>query len=52
MRVAFLPTGAFGRYATRRVADGADLAHLKPPCVNVREETLPELGVAYQVRCQ
>ena len=43
LRVTFLPLGAFGRYTSQRIADGADLAHIKPPHVNVKEETLREL---------
>ena len=45
LQVSFLPTGAFGRYTQQRIADGADLAHIKPPHVNVREEILRELAV-------
>jgi hypothetical protein len=38
-----LPRGSFANYTTRRKAEGADLAHLKPPHVNPSNEVLTEL---------
>jgi hypothetical protein len=32
--VSYLPKGAFDNYTTQRQAQGADLAHLKPPHIN------------------
>jgi len=43
LRVTILPSGAFARYISKRAAEGADLAHLKPPHVNAEEETVSEL---------
>lgn len=34
VKVRLLPRGAFAAYRTRRQAEGADLAHLKPPHIN------------------
>ena len=34
VEVNLLPQGAFGNYTARRRAEGADLAHLKPPHIN------------------
>ena len=44
LRVTFLPQGAFGRYTSKRIVEGAELAHLKPPHVNVTEEAIYELA--------
>jgi len=38
--VTLLPRGAFASYTARRQAEGADLAHLKPPHVNPSDEVL------------
>jgi len=38
--VTLLPRGAFASYIVQRQAEGADLAHLKPPHVNPSEEVL------------
>jgi len=35
LRVTMLPRGAFGRYISDQQAAGAELAHLKPPQINV-----------------
>ena len=56
VKVTLLPSGAFANYTARRRAEGADLAHLKPPHINPSEkvlslllskpETLPKVKVA------
>jgi len=38
--VTLLPPGAFASYTAQRQAEGADLAHLKPPHVNPSEKVL------------
>lgn len=38
--VTLLPRGAFANYTSRRQAEGADLAHLKPPHINPPEKVL------------
>ncbi|MEA2085566.1 MAG: hypothetical protein U9O84_00730, partial [Chloroflexota bacterium] len=38
--VTLLPRGAFANYMSRRQAEGADLAHLKPPHINPSERVL------------
>jgi len=38
--VTLLPRGAFASYMSRRQAEGADLAHLKPPHINPSEKVL------------
>lgn len=40
VRVTQLPTGAFARYTTQKQAEGADLAHLKPPHISPSPEVL------------
>ena len=50
--VDLLPRGAFARYTAQRQAEGADLAHLKPPHLNPSDKILalllgkPEAAVA------
>jgi hypothetical protein len=39
VEVTLLPGGTFTRYISDRRAEGADLAHLKPPHINPSEET-------------
>jgi hypothetical protein len=56
VEVTLLPRGTFADYMSRRQAEGADLAHLKPPHVNpsdkvlslllARPEAVPEVKVA------
>jgi hypothetical protein len=41
--VKLLPRGAFAGYITRKQAEGADLAHLKPPHINPSDEVLSAL---------
>jgi phenylacetate-coenzyme A ligase PaaK-like adenylate-forming protein len=41
--VTLLPKGTFSNYTTRRQAEGADIAHLKPPHVNPSPKTLSYL---------
>ncbi len=43
LRITYLPTGSFDRYRARKVAEGADLAHLKPFHVNPPEQSLNTL---------
>lgn len=40
VEVNLLPRGAFASYTARRQAEGADLAHLKPPHINPSEKVL------------
>jgi len=40
VEVALLPCGAFANYTSRRQAEGADLAHLKPPHINPSDKVL------------
>lgn len=40
IEVTLLPVGTFARYIEQRRAEGADLAHLKPPHINPSEEML------------
>jgi len=42
--VTLLPQGAFDNYKAQRQAQGADLAHLKPPHINPSEAMLSLLG--------
>jgi hypothetical protein len=43
IKVDLLPRGTFAGYTARRRAEGADLAHLKPPHVNPPEKVLSTL---------
>jgi hypothetical protein len=40
IKVDLLPSGTFASYIARRQAEGADLAHLKPPHINPSEKIL------------
>jgi len=40
VRVTLLPPGAFANYTAQRRAEGADLAHLKPPHINPSDKVL------------
>ena len=40
VEVSLLPRGAFANYTSQRQAEGADLAHLKPPHVNPPEKVI------------
>jgi hypothetical protein len=40
VETTLLPPGTFAGYAARRQAEGADLAHLKPPHINPSDEVL------------
>ena len=44
IKVTLLPQGAFQTYISQRQAEGADLAHLKPPHINPSEKVLSLLG--------
>jgi hypothetical protein len=43
VKVNLLPRGTFADYTAQRQAEGADLAHLKPPHVNPSDEVLSHL---------
>ncbi len=45
IKVSLLPTGAFATYIAQRRAEGADLAHIKPPHINPSDKVLSLLGV-------
>ena len=45
LSISLLPRGTFQRYMERRQAEGADLAHLKPPHINPPEGALSLLGI-------
>jgi hypothetical protein len=40
IEVTLLPEGAFSRYVAHRQAEGADLAHLKPPHMNPSDDII------------
>lgn len=40
VEVTLLPTGAFARYTAQKQAEGADLAHIKPPHLDPSDEVL------------
>jgi len=40
VEVTLLPRGAFANYTSQRQAEGADLAHLKPPHINPSDKVL------------
>jgi hypothetical protein len=40
VRATLLPRGTFANYTSRRQAEGADLAHLKPPHINPSDKVL------------
>jgi hypothetical protein len=44
INVNLLPVGTFSNYTARRQAEGADLAHLKPPHINPPEKILGVLA--------
>jgi len=43
VKVTFLPSGAFAKYTAKRQAEGADLAHIKPPHINPSDDVLSVL---------
>ena len=49
VEVTLLPRGAFASYTAQRQAEGADLAHLKPPHINPSERVLSLLGAKPEV---
>jgi len=49
LEVTLLPKGAFPNYISQRRAEGADLAHLKPPHINPSDRILSLLGVGVEV---
>jgi hypothetical protein len=44
IKVTLLPAGAFTSYKDKQQAEGASLAHLKPPHINPSDEVLSQLG--------
>jgi hypothetical protein len=48
IKVDFLPKGTFADYITRRQAEGADLAHLKPPHINPPDKAISLLTTAIE----
>ena len=44
VKVSLLPEGAFKAFMEQRQAEGADLAHIKPPHINPTDEVLSLLG--------
>ncbi len=40
VKATLLPPGAFANYTAQRQAEGADLAHLKPPHINPSDKVL------------
>jgi hypothetical protein len=40
VEITLLPRGAFANYTSQRQAEGADLAHLKPPHINPSDKVL------------
>ena len=44
VKVTLLPRGSFANYVSQRRAEGADLAHLKPPHLNPSDKVLSLLG--------
>jgi hypothetical protein len=43
LNLTLLPAGSFARYMAQKQAEGADLAHLKPPHVNPQQKVLSAL---------
>jgi hypothetical protein len=43
MNLTLLPKGSFTRYSAEKKAEGADLAHLKPPHINPSQKVLESL---------
>ncbi len=43
VKVTFLPQVTFARFTAQRQAEGADLAHIKPPHVNPSEKVIAML---------
>ena len=60
VEVTLLPRGAFANYTSQRQAEGADLAHLKPPHINppdkilslllARPEAIPKVEVRAEAK--
>ena len=47
-----LPHGSFANYTSQRQAEGADLAHLKPPHINPSDKVLSLLLAAPEVAAE
>jgi len=48
LEVTLLRKGAFSNFVSQRRAEGADLAHLKPPHINPSDRILSSLGVGVE----
>jgi hypothetical protein len=52
LEVTLLPRGAFANYVSQRRAEGAELAHLKPPHINPSEKVLSLLQAKPEVKVE
>ena len=52
LKVTLLPRGSFAAYTAQKQAEGADLAHLKPPHVNPSPKVLALLSANLPVRTE
>ncbi|HSW57166.1 MAG TPA: GH3 auxin-responsive promoter family protein [Dehalococcoidales bacterium] len=52
VKVNLLPHGTFARYSAQKQAEGADLAHLKPPHVNPPQKVLTMLKAPVPVKIE
>jgi len=52
LEVTLLPKGAFSNYISQRQAEGAELAHLKPPHINPSEKLLSLLLAKPEVKVE
>ncbi len=50
LEITLLPEGAFANYIAERRAEGADLAHLKPPHINPSDKVLSLLGTKIRTK--
>jgi hypothetical protein len=44
LNLTLLPQGTFANYTAQKIAEGADLAHLKPPHINPSQQVLSSLA--------
>ncbi len=50
IEVTLLPQGTFANYIAQRQAEGADLAHLKPPHINPSDNVLAQLSAKAEAK--
>ena len=50
IEVTLLPQGSFANYTAQRQAEGADLAHLKPPHINPSDKVLALLQAKPKIK--